>query len=59
MQELDQEVNNLDLPLSEHESLANKWNWYSWQVILLILNAVFGLIAFEWAWNRTKRHREL
>ena len=26
------------------------WKWYSWQVVLLILNAVLGLILFEWAW---------
>ena len=35
-----------------------RWTWYSWQVILIILNALLGLIAFEWAWYTTKRHRD-
>jgi len=33
------------------------WTWSSWQVILLLLNAGFGLIAFEWAWHKTRRFR--
>ena len=41
------------------EEAETGWNWYSWWVILLIHNAVVGLIAFEWAWLTTQRHRTL
>jgi len=34
------------------------WKWYSWQVILLELNAVIGLILFEWAWYKNRRWRK-
>jgi len=33
-------------------------HWYSWQIILIILNAMLGLIAFEWAWAKNKRFRK-
>ena len=33
------------------------WTWGSWQVILLILNAVLGIIIFEWCWSKTYRFR--
>ena len=29
-------------------------NWYS---VLLVLNAIIGLIAFEWGWRKTRRFR--
>lgn len=34
------------------------WMWYSWQVILLELNALIGLILFEWAWYKNRRWRK-
>ena len=34
------------------------WTWTSWQVILLISNAVLGLIAFEYVWYATRRYRK-
>ena len=58
MQELEKQ-NNPDATLTPDESSGGQWHWYSWQVILLVLNAVFGLILFEWAWHKTKRMREL
>ena len=39
------------------ETYDGHWTWGSWQVILLILNAVAGLIWFEWAWRQTVRFR--
>ena len=36
----------------------NGWTWGSWQVILLILNAAFGIILFEWSWSKSKRFRD-
>ena len=33
------------------------WKWSSWQVILIMLNALIGLIAFEYAWKGTYLHR--
>lgn len=37
---------------------AEPWTWSSWQVILLLLNAGFGLIMFEWAWYVLYRFRK-
>ena len=34
------------------------WKWYSWQPILLMANAVIGLILFEWAWYKNRRWRK-
>ena len=34
-----------------------KWTWSSWQVILILVNAVLGLIAFEYAWWKARRFR--
>ena len=59
MDELDQQE-NIDATLPEEdESSGGKWAWNSWRVILIVLNAVIGLIAFEWAWYKTQRHREV
>ena len=33
------------------------WNYYSWQVILIVINACLGLVAFEWAWYKNRRYR--
>lgn len=33
------------------------WKWYSWQPLLLIMNAILGLILFEWAWYKNRRWR--
>ena len=33
------------------------WTWGSWQVILLILNAVLGIIIIEWSWAKNHRFR--
>ena len=33
-------------------------HWYSWQIILIALNAIVGLIVFEWAWFKNKRFRK-
>ena len=33
------------------------WTWLSWQVILLIANAVLGLVIFEWSWCKVYRFR--
>ena len=42
----------------ENEIEQNQgWTWGSWQVILLILNAVFGLIIFEWSYAKSHRFR--
>ena len=47
-----------DSPENTQDPTDNKvWSWFSWQVILLVLNAVLGLIAFEWAWASTIRNR--
>ena len=35
----------------------DRWTWGSWQVILLIINAVLGLIIFEWSWAKCYRFR--
>ena len=36
---------------------SQAWTWSSWQVILILLNALCGLIAFEISWKRTYGHR--
>ena len=36
---------------------VSRWSWTSWQVILLIANAVCGLAWFEWAWWFNRRFR--
>ena len=28
-----------------------------WLVVVLALNALFGLVAFEWGWKKTYRYR--
>ena len=33
-------------------------HWYSWQIILIFLNAVLGLVLFEWAWAKNRRFRK-
>ena len=35
----------------------DSWSWSCWQVILLELNALIGLILFEWAWYKNQRWR--
>jgi len=37
---------------------ASGWSWTDWQVILILVNAVAGLITFEWAWYKTYRFRK-
>ena len=34
------------------------WHWYSWQVILIILNALLGLAAIEWAFHKMRFFRK-
>ena len=41
---------DLDSSTETTEINGSNWSWTSWKVILLISNAVLGLIAFEWAW---------
>jgi hypothetical protein len=54
------------LPLSQPELILAEtpedtsgwWTWTSWQVILILVNALLGLITFEWAWYQTYRFRK-
>ena len=41
------------------ELYASKFisNLKSWQVILLVSNALIGVILLEWAWTKTAIHR--
>lgn len=47
--------------MSENENPgddSDRWTWHSWQVILLMLNAVTGVILLEWAWYKNYRFRK-
>lgn len=50
------------LPLPQPEMITETednsgWTWSSWPVILLMINAVVGLISFEWGWYKLYRFR--
>ena len=36
---------------------SSGWTPYCWQAILLYINAILGLVIFEWAWYSTYRFR--
>ena len=46
------------LNLEQGEQDDSQWTWHSWQVILLITNAILGLAWFEWAWWKNRRFRK-
>ena len=54
-----QETNQIQSTSTAEEDawFFSDWTWTSWQVILLITNAVIGLIAFEYVWYKTTRYR--
>lgn len=33
------------------------WPYITWYYVLLVLNAILGLLAFEWGWKKTRRFR--
>ena len=61
---LDQSPGPLDLQAeNKHDSGddhdgSDRWTWTSWQVILILTNAVLGLIIFEYSWYKTRRWRK-
>ncbi len=49
---------DLTKTVDEDSSNGSSWHWYSWQVILLMLNAITGLAVFEWSWYMNYRFRK-
>ena len=41
----------------ETATFGEYWPYFTWTNILIVLNAVLGLAAFEWAWHKTRRYR--
>ena len=33
------------------------WTWTNWRTVMLMMNAVIGLVWLEWTFYRTKRFR--
>ena len=41
-----------------YSSYFSGWyGWLTWTSTMLLLNAVCGLIIFEWGWYKTRRFR--
>ena len=38
--------------------MPGAWHWYNWRFILLTINAVAGILLFEWAWHKNSRFRK-
>ena len=41
----------------ETSTFGAYWPLFTWTNILLLFNAIFGLLMFEWAWHKTRRFR--
>ena len=38
---------------------AVAWTWYSWYMIVIYINAVLGLVLFEWNYKSLSRIRQM
>ncbi len=42
----------------QESEFGSWWPFFTWVNILLVLNAILGLVVFEWAWFKTRRFRK-
>ena len=40
-----------------HSYFGEWYDYFTWTSVLLVLNAICGLIMLEWAWHKTSRYR--